>query len=57
MHNDSTNIDLLVHPKIGEMLFKEETRNLELLEKSLYIEITIVLKPEFHLEQYQIKYL
>jgi len=30
---------------------------LELLEKSLYIEITIVLKPEFHLEQYQIKYL
>jgi ribonuclease G len=57
MHNDSTTIDLLVHPKIGEMLFKEETRNLELLEKSLYIEITIVLKPEFHLEQYQIKYL
>jgi ribonuclease G len=56
MHNDSTTINLLVHPRIGEMLFKEENRNVELLEKSLEREITIVSKPEFHLEQYQIKY-
>ena len=56
MHNDSTTVNLLVHPRIGEMLFKEENRNVELLEKSLEREITIVSKPEFHLEQYQIKY-
>jgi len=57
IHDDSTGIHVLVHPKIGEMLFKEEAHNVELLEKSLEREITIVSKPEFHLEQYKIKYL
>jgi hypothetical protein len=39
------------------MLFKEEAQNLEVLERSLNKEITIISKPELHLEQYEIKYL
>jgi len=57
IHNESTGIHVLVHPKIGEMLFKEEVHNVELLEKSLEREITIISRPELHLEQYKIKYL
>ena len=57
LHDERTRIHIQVHPKIGEMLFKEEAHNVELLEKSLEREITIVSKPEFHQEQYKIKYL
>jgi hypothetical protein len=39
------------------MLFKKEAHNVEFLEKSLEREITIISKPELHLEQYKIKYL
>ena len=56
-HTDSNDIQVLVHPGIGEMLLKEQARNVELLEKSLEKKITIVSKPELHLEQFQISYL
>jgi ribonuclease G len=55
-HADGTRIQVLVHPKIGELLLKEEARNVETLEKSLEREITITSKPELYLEQYEIKY-
>jgi len=50
-------IQVLVHPKVGEMLLKEETNFIEFLEKKLETEITIVSKPDFHIEQYELQYL
>jgi ribonuclease G len=57
IHDKHRGIHILVHPRIGNMLFKEEAQNLEVLERSLNKEITIISKPELHLEQYEIKYL
>ena len=49
-------IQVLVHPKIGEMLLKEESAFVELLEKDLQKEIVIEPRPELHIEQFEISY-
>jgi len=54
-HTDSDCIDILVHPKIGEMLINEEAHNVELLEEIIKKKINIVSRPEFYLEQYKIR--
>jgi ribonuclease G len=56
-HTDSLKMDVLVHPRIGEILLKEEAQSVEKLEESLGIKMTIVSKPDFHFEQYEIQYL
>jgi len=55
-HADGTKIQVQVHPRIGEMLLKEEACHVEWLEQALQREITIVSTPELHLEQYEIRY-
>lgn len=50
-------IQVLVHPRIGEMLLKEEAPHVEALERDLGREITIVSQPNLHLEQYEVQYL
>ena len=53
----STNaIQVSVHPRIGDMLLKEESTFVEALEKGIEKEIIIVPRPEFHLEQFEINY-
>ncbi|HID96848.1 MAG TPA: Rne/Rng family ribonuclease [Thermodesulfobacteriaceae bacterium] len=56
-HNDSSLVQVRVHPKLGEMLLNEEACNIEFLEHSLHLEITIVSVPKFHIEQFEIRYL
>ncbi len=43
-----------VHPKVGELLLNEAGHHIELLEKELNAQITIIPRPEFHLEQFRI---
>lgn len=50
-------IQVLVHPEIGEMLLKEESSFVELLERQIEKEIIIEPRPEFHLEQFDINYI
>ena len=50
-------IQVSVHPKIGDMLLKEESAFVEMLEKGLDKEMVIVPRPEFHLEQFEISYI
>ncbi len=52
----TTNIQIMVHPKIGEALLKEEAHYLEILEREIEREITIISRPDHHLEQYEIRY-
>ncbi len=54
--NDDTAIQLLVHPRIGEMLLNEEAHHVEFLEEEIGREITIVSRPNLHLEQFEIHY-
>ncbi len=49
-------VQVSVHPKIGDMLLKEEASFVETLEKGINKEIIIVPMPEFHLEQFDISY-
>ncbi len=55
-HTGCSAIKVMVHPRIGEMLLNEEEKHIEMLENSLNCQITIVSKPELHLEQYQVRY-
>ncbi len=50
-------IQILVHPEVGDILLKEESAIVESLEQKLDIEITIVPKPDFHIEQYELNYI
>jgi hypothetical protein len=45
-----------VHPKIGEALFRDEAVHVEYLEHTLKKEITIISRPDYHLEQFEIHY-
>lgn len=56
LSTDKSGVHLFVHPKIGEALFKEEAVHVEFLEMSLKKEITIISRPDFHLEQFEIHY-
>ncbi len=49
-------IQVMVHPAIGEMLLKEESPFIELLENQFRKEIIIEPRPDFHLEQFDISY-
>ncbi len=49
-------IQVMVNPVIGEMLLKEESPFLELLENQFKKEIIIEPRPDFHLEQFDITY-
>ncbi len=55
-HAGCSGVQVMVHPRIGEMLLNEEAHHVEALEQSLNCQITIISKPELHLEQYQIRY-
>ncbi len=55
-HAGCSTIQVMVHPRIGEMLLNEEEKHIEMLENSLECQIIIVSKPELHLEQYQVRY-
>ena len=50
-------IEICVHPRVGEMLLKEEADHIEYLEDKLDRQITITSKPELHVEQHEIRYL
>ncbi len=54
---DRDAIQIQVHPKIGEMLLKEESVHVETLEKETGKEIIIISRPDLHIEQYEINYI
>ena len=45
-----------VNPKIGNMLLKEESSFVEMIERDIKKEIVIEPRPELHLEQFKISY-
>ncbi len=45
-----------VNPKIGDMLLKEESSFVEMIERDIGKEIVIEPRPELHLEQFKISY-
>lgn len=49
-------VDVFVHPWLGELLLKEEAHHVEFLERRIEMEMCIISKPEFHLEQYEVEY-
>lgn len=56
-YSHAKRIELLVHPKIGELLLKEEAQHIEYLERTMEMEIVILPQQDFHLEEYDIRYL
>ncbi len=54
MYGGDGDISVSVNPRIGEVLEREEKKEIEALEKSLKKRIIIVVKEDFHLEQYEI---
>jgi ribonuclease G len=56
-YSHAKRIELLVHPRIGELLLKEESHHVEHLERTMEMEIAILPQQDFHLEQYDIRYL
>ncbi|MEZ0329286.1 MAG: Rne/Rng family ribonuclease [Dissulfuribacterales bacterium] len=56
-YSHARRIELLVHPKLGELLLKEESHHVEHLEHAMEMEIAILPQQDFHLEQYDIRYL
>lgn len=56
-YSHARRIELLVHPKLGELLLKEESHHVEHLEHAMEMEIAILPQADFHLEQYDIRYL
>ncbi len=46
-----------VHPKIGEMLLKEESSFVEMIERDISKEIVIRPRPEHHIEQFSIAFI
>jgi ribonuclease G len=49
-----TKVMLTVHPQVADLLYDEERRGLEDLEKRFKKRITIRAKPGFHQEQFEI---
>jgi ribonuclease G len=45
---------LTVHPQVADLLYDEERRGLEDLEKRFKKRITVRAKPGFHQEQFEI---
>ncbi len=56
-YSHARRIELLVHPKLGELLLKEASHHVEHLERIMEMEIAILPQADFHLEQYDIRYL
>jgi ribonuclease G len=54
--SEKSGVHLFVHPKIGEALFRDEAVHVEYLEHTLKKEITIISRPDYHLEQFEIHY-
>ncbi len=54
---DTDAIQIQTHPRIGEMLLKEEAVHVETLERETGKEIIIVSRPDLHIEHYEIKYI
>jgi ribonuclease G len=52
--SDRSQIYVLVNPQIDSILREEEQESIIELEKRIGKRITIIAKPEFHLEQYEI---
>lgn len=49
-------IEIHVHPRVGDLILNHEAHHLEYLEEHLEKSITIVSRPELHVEQYDIVY-
>jgi ribonuclease G len=45
---------LTVHPQVADLLYDEERRGLEELEKNFKKRITVRAKPGFHQEQFEV---
>jgi len=54
MYGEDGDVFVSVNPRIGEVLEREEKKEIEALEKSLKKRIIIVVKEDFHLERYEI---
>jgi ribonuclease G len=49
-----TKVTLTVHPQVADLLYDEERKSLEELEKKFKKRITVRAKPGFHQEQFEI---
>ncbi len=49
-------IEIHVHPRVGDLILNHEPHHLEYLEDRLQKSITIVSRPELHVEQHEIVY-
>jgi len=49
-----TKVMLTVHPQVADLLYDEERRGLEELEKNFKKRITVRAKPGFHQEQFEV---
>lgn len=50
-------VELVVNPRIGDILMKEESQHMEHLERTVGKNIVITSRPDLHVEQYEIRYL
>ncbi len=49
-----TKVLLTVHPQVADLLYDEERRGLEELEKKFKKRVTVRAKPGFHQEQFEV---
>jgi len=55
-HHSSTNITLTVHPRIADMLLKEEETVISELEENIGKRLSIVANNKLHIEKYEINW-